>query len=304
MLYYALFVVATMINQINSVCLYKKYQTTTGTGLVANVIYMIINGIVSSILPTAVILFLKRGLEATPYSLIFATATVICAAVSLICMLKVYERGQIAIVNILVTIGGIVLPCLWGVLVWKEELSMQALLAIVIMIGAVFFMFDKNGEKLDKKSSWMYVIIILCTSLLTLLSKQHQIEKVYETVDTISYSIWVGVIRTVLFVGIGILYVIKNGQSEGELIHKGFPSQPKGTVLYATLSSIASGGCYILTLFTATVLPVVITSPLGTGIGMVMSSLLPWLIYEEQLTGKQWAGIVLSFIGVFLFLLA
>ena len=77
----------------------------------------------------------------------------------------------------------------------------------------------------------------------------------------------------------------------------------KAPVAYATVSSVLSGGAYIVTLFTAAVLPVVITSPLGTGIGILMSSFLPWITYHEKLEKKQLWGVALSFVGVLVYLI-
>lgn len=295
MIYYVLFVGGIMISQINTVLLYKKYQMTAGTDLWANIIYMIINGIVSAAFSGAIIFFSKGVLQVTLYSLLFATATVISAAVGLICTLKVYERGQIAIVNILVTIGGIVLPCLWGILFLKENLSLQEVIAIIIMLCAVTFILEKKSKEFDGKQILMCVVIILCNCLVTILGKQHQVETAYETVDTLSYSVWVGVIRTVLFLGLGLVFL---GCKKGKC---GFLSISK-TAFYASLSSVASAGSYIITLFTATVLPIVITSPLSAGLGMIMTSFLPWLIYHEKLTKRMWIGFALGFIGVLLFL--
>ena len=53
--YYAMFIAATLVTQVNSVYIYKKYQLTAGTSLPASVLYMIINGIVSAIVPAIVI---------------------------------------------------------------------------------------------------------------------------------------------------------------------------------------------------------------------------------------------------------
>lgn len=295
-MYYILFVAITVLSQINSVYLYKKYQLTAGTTFRSNVLYMFINGIVSALLPLAILFASGNSLQVTPYSLIFASGTVICSASALILTFRVYELGQIAIVNIMTTIGGIVLPCLWGVLFLKEELSLQSFIAILIMLGAVFFIMSQNNEKLQKNLIWMYLLIILCNCLVTMLSKQHQVEKVYATVDTYSYSVWVGIIRTILFGVLAIPFLLKN---------KGIrevPQAKKSSVL-AVLASAVSGACYIVTLFTAVVLPVVITSPLGTGIGILMSTFLPWLIYHEKLNKRQLIGIALSFAGILLFLL-
>jgi len=293
--YYAMFIAATLVTQVNSVYIYKKYQLTAGTSLPASVLYMIINGIVSAIVPAIVIAATGAKFEFTPYSLIFAAATVICAAVSTILQFKAYEEGQIATVNIMVTIGGIVIPSLWGVLFLKEELSVQGMIGILQMLCAVVLIMGKSGEKLNKKLVWMYLTMVLCACLVTMLGKQHQVETRYATVDTLSYSVWIGVVRTVLFAML-IPYLLKR---DGKKVLKA----EKAPVVYATVSSVLSGGAYIVTLFTAAVLPVVITSPLGTGIGILMSSFLPWITYHEKLEKKQLWGVALSFVGVLVYLI-
>ena len=114
--YYLLFILSLVVANVNSAYLYKKFQLSAGTGLAANVLYMIINGVISAIVPAIVLIFTKDSFETTPYSLIFATVTVVAAALSTILMFKAYEKGQIAIANICTTVGGIVIQCLWGVL--------------------------------------------------------------------------------------------------------------------------------------------------------------------------------------------
>jgi len=292
--YYTIFIVATLLAQVNSVYIYKKYQVTAGTSLAANVLYMIINGIVSAVVPGIVILATGAKLEFTLYSLIIAAATVICAAVSLILQFKAYEEGQIATVNIMVTIGGIVIPCLWGVIFLKEELSAKGLVGILLMLGAVVLIMGKSGEKMNKRLIWMYLTMVLCACFVTMLGKMHQVETVYETVDTLSYSVWVGVVRTILFVFFIPVLLKRDGRKALKY--------EKGPVVYATISSVLSGSCYIATLFTAIVLPVVITSPLGTGIGILMSAFLPWITYHEKLEKKQLWGVLLSFVGVLVYL--
>ncbi len=295
-MYYIIFVITTVLSQLNSIYLYKKYQLTAGTSFRASVLYMIINGILSALMPLGVLLVTGQPLQATPYSLLFAAATVICSAMGLILTFRAYALGQIAIVNIMTTIGGIVIPCLWGVLFLGEELSVQSLVAILIMLGAVVFITPVHEEKFRKNLILLYLVIILFNCFVTMLSKQHQIEAVYATVDTYSYSVWVGVIRTVLFGILGIFFLLK-GKGIREV------PQVKKSSVFAVLSSAVSGTCYIVTLFTAAVLPVVITSPLGTGIGILMSTTLPHFIYHENLTKRQLFGTVLSFVGIMLFLL-
>jgi len=257
---------------------------------------MVINGIVSAIVSALVLLFGADSFETTPYSLIFATATVVVAALNTIFIFKAYEKGQIATANICMTVGGIVLQCAWGVLFLKEAFSAKDLIAIVLMLIAVFLIMDRNGERLDKKLIWLYVLIVLSSCAINMLSKQHQVETVYETVNTLSYSVWIGVIRTVIFTCCIPYLFFKKGK---EALHFS-----KNAYVYATGSSVFSGSCYILQLFTAVVLPIVITSPLSTGVGILMSTLLPWFIYHEKMNKKQMAGVLLSLVGSVMFLIS
>ena len=199
--YYMVFIVSLVLANINSAYLYKKYQLIAGTGLGSNILYMVINGMISAAVPLAVLGFSGQKLDITLYSVIFATATVIVAALGTIFMFKAYEKGQIATVNICTTVGGIVLQCAWGVIFLKESFSAKDLIAIVIMLAAVFLIMDTNGERMDKKLIWLYVLIVLTSCATNMLSKQHQVEADFATVDTLSYSVWIGVIRTVLFAG-------------------------------------------------------------------------------------------------------
>lgn len=294
--YYLLFIISLVIANVNSTYLYKKYQLTAGTGLGSNILYMIINGVVSAIVPAAVLLFSPEKFETTLYSLIFATATVVVAALNTILTFKAYERGQIATVNIFMTVGGIVLQCAWGVLFLKEAFSVKDLIAIVIMLIAVFLLMDRNGEKMDKKLLWLYVLIVIFYCATNMFSKQHQVETNFATVNTLSYSVWIGIVRTVLFAACIPYLIMKQGKDALRF--------PKAAVGYAASSSVFSGSCYIIQLFTAVFLPIVITSPLSTGVGILMSTLLPWFVYHEKMSKKQIAGVTLSLIGSVLFLVA
>ena len=223
-----------------------------------------------------------------------ATLIVLSAAFSLVVTFKAYQKGSVATFCVIGIVGGILLNCLWGVLFLNEQLTAFGYIGIVLMLLAALLMVEHDGQRSDK-SFWIYCILALILNTATaLLSKQHQVETHFPIVDTLSFSVWIGIIRTVIFTGVALIILAKSGKSAFAF--------SRASVGYATASSVISGSCYIITLFTGTVLPIVVTSPLGTGLGIIMSSILPWVFYKEKLTRKQIIGILFSLSGAILFL--
>lgn len=290
--YYLLFglsyVLSTAATYMN-----KKYQVTTGTGLIASSIYMIINGVVSAVIPIAIMIVSKEPFQTTPYSLVMALATVLCAAAATIGMMKAYVRGQVAVVTVFTTVGSVILNCAWGLVFLRERISLGQTAAIIIMMAAVLVMILQKGMKLDKNLLWLLIMITVLTSLTAILGKQHQVEQNLATVNTYSYSIWIGIIRAIVF-SLALPYIIRReGLQALQLSKRSF-----STAIWA---SVMSGSSYILTLFTAIVLPITITSPLGTALSIVMTTVMAWIFYKEKMNRKQILGILLCIIGIFLF---
>ncbi|MBO5069328.1 MAG: DMT family transporter [Roseburia sp.] len=290
--YYLIFACSYLLSTWGTY-LNKKYQLTAGTGRSATAVYMIVNGIASALLPAFMFFFTDESLEMTPYSLVFAFATVMCAAIATVGTLKAYEKGQIAIVTTFTTVGSIVMSCAWGILFLKERITVEQAIAIILMLISVLIVTVRKEVKIDKSVLWLLVLAAVTSSFTSVLSKQHQVEKTYATVNTLSYSLWVGIIRSVVF-GLFLLYdTKKNGGEMQKLSGMSFG--------YAIGASAISGLCYIINLITAVVLPITITSPLGTALSIFLSAIMARVAYHEKMTKTQMAGMVLCVIGIFIF---
>jgi len=295
--YYALFVFTTLLGPLNSIYLMKKYQLATGTSLKSNVLYCFINGVVSAVVPAIVMAVRGAPFRATPYSVIMALGLVLSSATNTFAFFKAYEKGQIAVVNIFSTVGNIVFSCLWGVIVLGERLSVVGLIAIIMMLSSVVLIQHKGtNQKSDLRLLWLYAIIIISASATSILSKQHQVETAFATVDTLSFSVWIGVLRAIVFAVIAPFMMISKKHSKQIVVSK-------NPIFYAIASSAVSGGCYIISLFTSKMLPIVITSPLATGLGILMSTALPWLLFHEKLSRRQIVAAGLSLVGAVMFVI-
>lgn len=271
----------------------KKYQLAAGTGLTATSIYMIVSGIGSALSPAVMFLISDNRLEVTPYSLILAAATVLSAAAAQLGTMKAYERGQITVVTIFKTIGSVVISCAWGMFFLKEEVTGRQLAAIVLMLLSILIVTVQKNVKVRKSELWLLVLTTVMSSLTSVLTKQHQVEQTYATVNSPSYSFWIGVIRVVVF-GAFLLFLHRKGENT----HWHFP---KKSLVFASSGSLIGGVCYILTLITATVLPITITSPLGTALTIFLTAIMSRVAFREKMTKRQIVGIILCVIAIFIF---
>lgn len=300
-IYYLLFVGSYLFTMF-STYLNKKYQIAAGTGPFATSIYMVINGVVSALPPIFMLVMNGQPLQITFFSVCFALATVISAGISMLGTFKAYERGEVAVVTIFSTIGSIVISCAWGIFFLGERLAIKQIIGIMLMISAVMVVIWRKDVKINKSVLGILVIVSATTGITSVLSKQHQVETTYATVDVYSYSLLVGVIRAVAF----CVFLLFYRHKLEEKLYTFFRGVDKGrlsgiTLGYAIGASLISGGCYIVNLIIAGVLPITIISTLGPALNILLSSVMAWGAYHEKLTKRQIMGIVLCVLGIVIF---
>lgn len=294
---YILFIISCILTPANSVFFIKKYQLATGTSLKSNFFYLFVNGAISTIPSIIAMFFTSTALQFTTYSFVMALAIVISSAVNNVATLKAYESGQMAVANIYSTVGSIILSCLYGVVILNEKMSVFNVIAIVLMISSVILINESTeSKKANYKLLLIYAVMILASSATSILSKQHQVETLYSCVDTLSFSFWIAIIRTIVFLPIIPLVLPKKEQHTKNIINK-------SSVFYSVIASLISGSCYIITLLTSKLINISIMSPLTTGLYIIVSTLLPFIAFREQLTKKQIIGAAVSFAGTMMFIL-
>lgn len=300
-LYYLLFVGAYVITML-STYLNKKYQTTAGTGLFSTSVYMVISGVVSALPPALVLIINGQNLKVTFFSVCFAFLTVMSAGISMIGTFKAYEKGQVAVVSVFSTIGSIVISCAWGIFFLEERLTIKQIIGIVLMISSVLVVILRRGVNVNKSVLWILLMISVTTGITSVLSKQHQVEIRYATVDVYSYSLLVGIIRAVVFGVFLLCYGQKLEKKLYSLWRGGDKIKLSGaTIGYAIGASLISGSCYIVNLIIASVLPITIISTFGPALSILLSSLMAWVAYHEKLEKRQILGIVLCVMGIAIF---
>ena len=291
MLYYLIFAASSVFSVIGSSVLFKRYQLKAGTGMWATVYYLIANGIMSTALPLVILLATGQKLQTEVCSLIYATSLVVASTLNNYFTLRAYETGHVAIASTFSVIGSLLLSCIWGVAFLNETLKAVQVVGIVLIFGAVLLIARKNHGGIGKGQWLNLVMVFLGAGAINVLSKLHQVETVHPTVDTLSFSIWVALIRTVIFGAIAP-FMGKQRKAEGKISFS--------ATLYAYGYSVIGGGTYIITLWLAKILPITITTPLSTAISLVLSAVFAWVFHKERLSRAEILTILLSLAGVLL----
>ena len=142
----------------------------------------------------------------------------------------------------------------------------------------------------------MCIAVFFLNGFVSVSSKLHQIESVYETVNAIDFVVLVGVSK---FVVSGIAYFVarvflKNEKSELKLGGK--------ACILMLASAIISGFSFFLQLLGAKNLPASVLYPILTGGTMLLSALAGVLLFKDKLTRNNVIGLILCFIGTLLFI--
>lgn len=290
--YYLVLMISSLLAALSNVWLMRNYQLSAGTAMYSNVLLMVISGIASIIAPATVLYMSDKAIGVTAFSFVMAIGSTLCTALSMISTLKAYDAGQIAITSVFSSMGSIVISCIWGAAFLNEVISIQQFAAIGLIIVAILLITVKSDEKLDKRLLGINILIFLSTGIGNIFTKMHQIEQTYATVDELSFVVWLGIIRVIVFLPFLVTAKKKNGKSL---------QLPKSAYIYATATSIVGIVCYIMTLIVAAILPISIMSSLSMGSQIGLSAILSWILYKEKLSKREIAGVLLSIVGVFLY---
>lgn len=291
-LYYLTLMISSLLAAVSNVWLMKNYQLSAGTALYSNVLLMVISGAASIVAPSMVLYLSNKTVGITMFSFLMAIGSTLCTALSMICTLKAYDAGQIAIITVFSSMGSIVISCIWGMVFLNEVISARQIAAICLIIIAILMITVKFDEKLNKRLLGFNLLVFLAIGVGNIFTKMHQIEQTYATVDELSFVVWLGIIRVIVFLPFLLIAKKKNDKS----LHL-----PKSAYVYATATSIVGIVYYIITLLVAAVLPLSIMSSLSMGSQIGLSAILSWILYKEKLSKREIAGVLLSILGVFLY---
>ena len=265
----------------------KKYQAAEGVSLSAGLRFNALNGLF-----TALMFFGFSGVEFSLFSALMAFAMSVCMASYSVIGFRILKTGNMSVYSVFLMSGGMLLPYLFGVLFLQEPLTVFRIAGVILILLAVIL---SNGMKFQRNVSfvWLCVLIFVLNGFCSIISKCHQINTSYASVNSMTFVAYTGLGRF-LFSSV-LLLCCKKGQKQQ-------PVSLKRTVVLAVGSALIGGVSYGLQLMGAKELPATVLYPLVTGGSIVFSAFSGMIFFREKLSRRQIISIILCVAGTLLFL--
>ena len=285
---YILVITSTVLLAMNF-ALSKQYQKNEGTTFVAGLKMTALSGIL-----TAAVFFIISGfnLQYSLFSVIFAFAGSLCATLYSLIGFKILKSGNMALYSLFLMSGGMIMPYIFGVAFLKEPLTFVRTIGLLIILVAVILS-NKTKEKLNKILLLYCVAIFVLNGFVSIINKCHQINRVYNPVDTMSFVVYSGIAKCVL--SLIVFCFLKPKKSQ-------LTFSSKNTVYVILLSVFVSGISSFFQLIGAKELPATVLYPIVTGGSIIFSSFVGKIFFKEKITRLQKLCIAICFIGTFFFL--
>lgn len=267
----------------------KKYQSVEGTSMAAGLKYNALNGLF-----TALIFWGLTGFSVkfSGFSMIMAfSMALFCAAYSIIGF-KILKAGSLGMYSLFLMSGGMLLPYLFGVTFLKESLTVFRIFGVILILAAIVIA-NRTKQKVDKWQLILCLVIFALNGMVGIVSKCHQINVTYNTVDSTMFVMYTGILR--FFMSAATLAFVK----EEKKVSFGYP---KKVLPMIAASAMISGLSYMLQLVGAKDLPASVLYPIVTGGSIVFSTIVGRVFFKEKPAVVQIAGTILCFVGTCMFL--
>jgi len=239
----------------------------------------------------SVVFFLLTGapMKVSAYSLllsvIFAAVTVGAQYFSLLAM----SLGSMSY-SVLFTYLSMLIPTFFGVICYRQPVSVTQVLGLVLMIITFFLSVDL---KKDSKLSLRWLIAALACfvtwGLVGVCQLVHQNSAYAEELN--GFLLWTFIFSTVMFSG---LYLASKRKQKNR--QSTFSPIGKDGVL-AILTGVVIGAVNHINLYLSGKMPGVIFFPIVNGGVIILSGLVAMLVFRERLDKKQQIGLVVGIVA-------
>lgn len=228
----------------------------------------------------------------------------IANAVFLISWLFAVKNGAYLFVDICLTAGGILIPCICGAIFFGGNITLLQYVGIFVMLIAVLVMNSYNSSITNKKISPRDLLLFLCVAvsngLIGLCEKwfAYYTANNNSNADLSSFSF-----ATFFFAGIimrlALQILCKKENKTINECNKTFPFK-KLWIYIVLIAFFLFFNTYLTTLANTYIQNTVLIYPLKFGSNLILSSVMAAVIFKEKINMRSIAGMILISISILL----
>lgn len=280
-MYYALIAIATVMFGMQFF-FNKTYQAAEGTLPIKTFIFTFGVSVVTII---AMLIINQTGFEFTWFSLAAAIVYAVMGISLTYCSIAALSRVNMSMFSLFSMLGGMLLPFIFGIAFYGEELTVQKIIAVLVISGSLALV---SNFKADKKTFAYCMLVFFLNGMAGVISKWHQSGE--NIVSSGGFMILKSIVTIAICIMAFIYFKIK-GTS--------FKLQKKSSfgsmALYGTLNSVAN----FLILIALFHVDASVQYPMITGGTIVVSAIIS-LFMKEKLHFKNCIAVILALISTIL----
>jgi drug/metabolite transporter (DMT)-like permease len=286
---YLLLPVTFTIHALQASC-FKEFSRTfmknTASYYIYNVLYF---GIVITIL-----MVLNGGIRSVhPLTLILSIAGGIVFIITVLLYMKAMACGLLSF-TILIFSCSMFIPVVFGVLVWKEKISLFNFAGLALLLVTLYLASDHGTQKADiqneaaKKANLRWLLLCLSAmvgnGMLSIISKYHQMSLPGKEIS----EFLVLNFATACVCSLVMFFINKTRRVDGSIAHL---KTRRFAWLVLLTGLICTLGNYLLH-YLGSVIPASVLYPVMNGGFAIVSTVLSVLIFKEKLTRQALAGLL------------
>lgn len=228
----------------------------------------------------------------------FDTVTVICSLITaLLFALDLYSgieavKGATLAVCNMVAMGGLFIPCVVGIFLFDEPMSLWQWLGLIVFVASIYFLASDSKAAYNKftlKTLLMLILSFLANGAVMVVQKYFALLAPGGNVAAYSFMTF-GFNAVIMLLCFSALLIKRKKTVEPSKLER----LPKKLYLYGTLLAVAVFAINQLVTTMAETVPSVILFTVSSAISVIITCIVGATVFKEKITWKNIVGLVLG----------
>lgn len=221
---------------------------------------------------------------------VFGVVTALCAVLAM----KALESGPLSYTNVIISCG-MVIPSLSGMLFFGEIISAGQYVGMALMLVSLICAVDASNSESGMSFKWLLLCLgsFLCSGGIGVMQKLHQ-SSVHR--DELGIFLVIAFAVSALF---SLIYA-RVGVGRGEKITVTLSANLRKLIVFSVVCGFGIALCNQINMYLAGVMEAIIFYPVVNGGYMLLNILAGVCLWHENLSRRQWFGLVMGGAAIFL----